>query len=56
MDTTARQFSKGHLKLWAQRKLGRLAQLRAATSGEALVAIYRGNLRLNQVEGLIPFD
>ncbi|HEK1689944.1 TPA: hypothetical protein SMR48_001156 [Pseudomonas putida] len=54
--TPARQFSKGHLKLWAQRKLGRLAQLRAATSGEDLVAIYRGDLRLNQVEGLIPFD
>ncbi|WP_323613806.1 dermonecrotic toxin domain-containing protein [Pseudomonas putida] len=56
IDTPARQFSKGHLKLWAQRKLGRLAQLRAATSGEDLVAIYRGDLCLNQVEGLIPFD
>ncbi|UTL81598.1 dermonecrotic toxin domain-containing protein [Pseudomonas putida] len=56
IGTPARQFSKGHLKLWAQRKLGRLAQLRAATSGEDLVAIYRGDLRLNQVEGLIPFE
>ncbi|MFJ4113530.1 dermonecrotic toxin domain-containing protein [Pseudomonas sp. NPDC089758] len=56
IGTPGRQFSKGHLKLWAQRKLGRLAQLRAATSGEDLVAIYRGDLRLAQVEGLIPFD
>ncbi|HDS1734194.1 DUF6543 domain-containing protein [Pseudomonas sp. BP8] len=57
-DTTtgARQFSKGHLKLWAQRKLGRTAQLRAAVTGEDLLAIYRGDLRLAQVEGVIPFD
>ncbi len=52
----ARQFLKGHLKLWSQRKLGRKAQLAAAASGNELLAIYRGELRLEQVEGVIPFD
>lgn len=51
-----RAFSKGHLKLWSQRKLGREAQLRAAATGKDLLAIYRSDLRLEQMEGLIPFD
>lgn len=55
-DTPARTFNKGHLKLWSQRKLGREAQLRAAATGKDLLAIYRSDLRLEQVEGLIPFD
>lgn len=55
-DTPARQFSKGHLKLWSQRALGREAQLRAATSSGELLAIYRGNLRWEDVEGLIDFE
>ncbi|MHA6163167.1 dermonecrotic toxin domain-containing protein [Pseudomonas sichuanensis] len=55
-DAPVRQFSKGHLKLWAQRTLGREAQLRAATSSGELLAIYRGNLRWADVEGLIPFE
>nr|WP_314476977.1 DUF6543 domain-containing protein [uncultured Pseudomonas sp.] len=54
--TDMRQFSKGHLKLWSQRKLGRKAQLLAAGSGKDLLAIYRGELRLDQIEGVIPFD
>lgn len=54
--TPARQFLKGHLKRWSQRKLGRKAQLAAAASGNELLAIYRGELRLQQVEGVIPFD
>lgn len=54
--TGARQFSKGHLKLWSQRKLGRKAQLQAAATGKDLLAIYRGEVRLNDVEGIIPFD
>lgn len=56
MTTAARQFSKGHLKLWSQRKLGRKAQLQAATSGKDLLAIYRGEVRLSEVEGILPFD
>lgn len=55
-DTPARAFSKGHLKLWAQRALGREAQLRAAASTGELLAIYRGNLRWADVEGVIPFE
>lgn len=52
--TPARQFSRGHLKLWTQRKLGRKAQLQAAASGRDFLAIYRGELRLEQIEGIIP--
>lgn len=55
-ETPARQFSKGHLKVWWQRKLGREAQLRAAGTGKDLLEIYRGELRLPDVEGIIPFD
>lgn len=55
-ETPARQFSKGHLKVWWQRKLGREAQLRAADSGKDLLEIYRGELRLPDVEGIIPLD
>ncbi|HKS14804.1 MAG TPA: hypothetical protein VJS90_17370 [Pseudomonas sp.] len=55
-DAADRGFVKGHLKLWSQRTLGREAQLRAAVSGHDLLAIYRGELRLSQVEGVIPFD
>lgn len=55
-DTPGRQFSKGHIKLWAERKLGRDAQLRAAIERNELLPIYRGNVQLAQVEGLIPFD
>lgn len=54
--TPGREFVKGHLKLWSQRTLGREAQMRAAVSGHDLLAIYRGDLRLSQVEGVIPFD
>ncbi len=55
-DTTpARKFSRGHLKLWTQRKLGRKAQLQAAASGRDFLAIYRGELRLEQIDGIIPF-
>lgn len=55
-STPRRQFNKGHLKLWSQRRLGRKAQLRAAGTDKDLLAIYRGDLRLSQVEGVIPFD
>jgi len=55
-DTPSREFSKGHLKLGYQSKLGREAQMRAAASGREVLAIYRGNVRLGDVEELIPFD
>jgi len=53
-DSADREFVRGHLKLWSQRKLGRLAQLRAARRNEAL-NIYRGQLRAEDIEGIIPF-
>jgi len=55
-SAAAREFVKGHLKLWRERKLGRKAQLRAATQRKELLSIYRGDLRLEQVDGIIPFD
>lgn len=54
--TPAHAFSKGHLKLWSQRKLGREAQLRAAATGRDLLAIYRGDLKPEDIVGLIPFE
>jgi len=56
LDTPRREFSKGHLKLWTQRKLGRNAQLRAGIERNELLLIYRGDVRLAQVEDLLPFD
>ncbi|MDF9617356.1 hypothetical protein P5705_06855 [Pseudomonas entomophila] len=56
VDTSGRLFSKGHIKLWAERKLGWEAQLRAAIERNELLPIYRGNVQLAQVDGLIPFD
>lgn len=55
-DTPRRAFVKGHLKLWSQRRLGHEAQLRAAKVRGEFLKIYRGDLRLKDVEGLIPFD
>lgn len=34
---------------------GRKAQLQAAASGRDFLAIYRGELRLEQIDGIIPF-
>lgn len=56
IDTPRRQFSKGHIKLWTQRKLGRNAQLRVGIERNELLLIYRGDVRLAQVEDLLPFD
>ena len=53
-DSADREFVRGHLKLWEQRKLGRQAQLRAAKRSQVL-NIYRGQLRKGDVEGIIPF-
>lgn len=54
-DTPDRDFAKGHLKLWEQRKLGQQAQVRAARRSQVL-KIYRGQLRKGDVEGIIPFE
>lgn len=50
-----REFDWGHLKTWKQRSLARMDQLRAAELGEGL-KIYRGNLRLSDVQGIIALD
>lgn len=55
-QAASRAFAKGHLKLWAQRKLGRRAELEAAATGRERIAIHRGDLSLKQVDDLIPFD
>lgn len=53
----ARQFAKGHLKIWSQRKIGQKAQMEAVRgNSRELLAVYRGNLVLSEVEGIIPFD
>ncbi|WP_191830625.1 dermonecrotic toxin domain-containing protein [Pseudomonas fluorescens] len=54
-ETPARQFSRGHLKVWWQRKMGRKTQLNAAVSGQDFLEIYRSELRLLDVDGIIPF-
>ncbi|WP_060480780.1 dermonecrotic toxin domain-containing protein [Pseudomonas sp. NBRC 111119] len=54
-DTPDRNFQRGHLKLWEQRKLGHQAVLRAARRNEVL-RVYRGQLRKGDVEGIIPFE
>ena len=55
-ETPARQFSRGHLKVWWQRKMGRKTQLSAAVSGQDFLEIYRGELRLRDVDGIIPLS
>lgn len=54
VDTADQDFSRGHLKLWEQRRLGHQAVLRAAKKQQVL-SIYRGQLRKGDVEGIIPF-
>lgn len=46
----ARDFTSGHLKVWAQRYLS--SQV-ARDTGQQL---YRGKLTLQQATGIIPFD
>lgn len=54
--TPALAFSKGHLKIWSERKLGREAQMRAAQTRNELLFIYRGDLKADQVSDLFPFE
>lgn len=54
-DAPARGFAKGHLKFWEPRGKARDARMEEASSAAERLQIYRGDLRLEQVEGLIPF-
>jgi len=51
----ALDFVAGHLKTWAQRALGREAQLRAAQNSEVL-EIYSSKLTKADVLCIIPFE
>ena len=51
----ARSFTKGHLKFPETLGLGRSTQLEAASTAEERNKVYRGDLTLEQVEGVIPF-
>lgn len=50
-----RDFVRGHLKLWSQRRLGQKAEASALRKNEVL-KVYRGQLRKDDVEGIIPFE
>ncbi|MFK0086079.1 dermonecrotic toxin domain-containing protein [Pseudomonas sp. NPDC090755] len=55
--TNLRDFSKGHLKLWAQRGQGRKAELEAAkNNNQALIKVYRADLKLAHVEDILNFQ
>ena len=57
-DAAPRDFAKAHLKLWEprpEREREREARLERANTAAERIEIYRGDLRLAQVEGIIPF-
>ena len=54
-DAAPHDFAKGHLKLWEARGRERDASLKAASSAAQRLEIYRGDLRLEQIDDIIPF-
>ncbi|NTY94488.1 hypothetical protein FCH83_14185 [Pseudomonas putida] len=55
LEARGHDFVKGHLKFWDTGVRGRKALLEQAASARERIAIYRGDLRLEQVIGIIPF-
>lgn len=55
LETAGHDFVKGHLKFWDAGVRGRDAMLEQAANARERIAIYRGDLRLEQVVGIIPF-
>jgi len=55
LEARGYDFVKGHLKFWDAGVRGRKALLEQAASARERIAIYRGDLRLEQVIGIIPF-
>ncbi|MDH4847344.1 hypothetical protein E8E78_25595 [Pseudomonas sp. BN505] len=55
LEARGHDFVKGHLKFWDAGVRGRKALLEQAASARERIAIYRGDLRLEQVIGIIPF-
>ena len=52
-NANARRFAKGHLKF--PEAMGRDERLQRAQASAERCQVYRGDLRLDQIEGLIPF-
>jgi hypothetical protein len=50
-----RAFAKGHLKFWEPRAMSRDEKLEHSLDPAERINIYRGDLRLEQVDGVIPF-
>ncbi|MFJ4154406.1 hypothetical protein ACIPZF_06285 [Pseudomonas sp. NPDC089752] len=55
LEARGHDFVKGHLKFWDAGVRGRDAMLQQAVDARERIAIYRGDLRLEQVVGIIPF-
>ncbi|ORL71133.1 hypothetical protein B7H19_02565 [Pseudomonas putida] len=55
LEARAHDFVKGHLKFWDAGVRGRKAMLEQAADAHERIAIYRGDLRLDQVIDIIPF-
>ncbi|MGJ7549465.1 hypothetical protein [Pseudomonas alloputida] len=55
LEAGGHDFVKGHLKFWDAGVRGREAMLEQAANARERIAIYRGDLRLEQVIGIIPF-
>jgi len=55
LEARGHDFVKGHLKFWDAGVRGRKAMLEQAADARERIAIYRGDLRLEQVIGIIPF-
>ncbi|MFP3403831.1 DUF6543 domain-containing protein [Pseudomonas sp. SIMBA_065] len=50
-----REFAKGHLKFWEPRAMNRDERLQRSHDSAERINIYRGDLRLEQIDGVIPF-
>ncbi|MNP04074.1 hypothetical protein D3C76_959790 [compost metagenome] len=54
-QAAARAFAKGHLKFWEPRGMSREEKLERSLDPAERIHIYRSDLRLEQIEGVIPF-
>ncbi|MOA55591.1 hypothetical protein D3C78_1794100 [compost metagenome] len=54
-DAAPRAFAKGHLKFSEPHAMSRDEQLMLSNTPAERLRIYRGDLRLDQIEGVIPF-
>lgn len=54
-QAAARRFAKAHLKFWEPRAMSREEKLERSRDPAERIHVYRGDLRLEQIEGVIPF-